>query len=177
MGGVCTSGWAGGWAMLGFMQNRAFVGWLAGLLAVFVLLAQFGVLGWAQHFSRNLFCASFSVVFCWPLVRSGVNPRPLLVVCLAWAALVWGNLIFSGHDRVAATVMGVEVHLAVNNKDSNWTYAQFRSERGLEGEYFPIEARRLYAGESVTLGIARGPFWSRIESVKGSSWSGSANFI
>lgn len=159
------------------MQNRAFVWWLAGLLAVFLVLAQLGVLGWAQHFSRNPFCATFSMAFCGPLMKGGINPRPLLKVCLVWAALVWSNVIFASHTQLPATVMGVEVHLAVNHKDSNWAYAQFRSERGLEGEYFPIEARRLPAGEAVTLGIARGPFWSRIESVKGASWAGSANFI
>ncbi|MBN9419819.1 MAG: hypothetical protein J0I12_30460 [Candidatus Eremiobacteraeota bacterium] len=76
--------------------------------------------------------------------------------------------------RVAATILGA--HIAVNNKDRNWAYAQFLSERGREGEYFPIGARQLTAGESVTLGIARGPFWSRIEWVRGPGWTGSANF-
>lgn len=149
---------------------------LATVLAAFLLLALTGTLEWAQHFARSPMWSLLSPLVFIRFLRYGRAGRALLMVCALWAAVVWSNLILASHQKRPATLVGVEAHIAVSNKDSNWAYAVFQCERGQMGEYFPISARQLIGG-SVTLGIATGPFWPRIEYVNSESWSGSANLF
>ncbi|MBX3172560.1 MAG: hypothetical protein KF760_34470 [Candidatus Eremiobacteraeota bacterium] len=158
-------------------QIRPFLFAIAALLGLFLVLAWTGVLGVGQWLARSPFWSLGSLLVFLPFFKYRRAGRPLLLVCGLWATVVWSNVILAGHQKVPATVVGMEVHFAMTEKDSNWAFIQFQSERGRLSDYFPIQARQLPAGETVTLSIATGLFWPRIEYVRSESWSGSANFF
>lgn len=156
---------------------RPFLLILAALLGSFVVLALTGVLGFGQHLARSPFWSLGSLLVFMPFFKYGRSSLPLLRVCALWAVVVWTNVIVAGHQKIPATAVGMEAHIAVNEKDSNWVWVEFQCERGRISEYFPMGARQLPEGGAVTLSLATGLFWPRIEYVKSESWSGSANFF